>query len=719
MVMHSVAFGVGLFLAWCTFEGLRRAMGRLWLVVALVGLVPVARAQQPYYIRIYNNTGSTGTGTIYNHNNAGCSAVLTVRGPASIAAGAYFPSGPGAGVTEYPGGSGAYYYNMDAQGIYGVAVNDANGLIWSDCGFNYTVQHVQTVNLGTTTYTNYFFTGMTFTNTNAFGADYTFRFYTNGVLAESHDFYLPAGEGLTTPGLTNSMPMSWEIIGPGGPSNDYRDVVLAGQNSSALPGQTSQPSYTAGSASQTSGSPWTQVPQQSSGNIPADAAVAARQNAEGIMRSIEGQGNKDTERILGALTNLSFSVTNNLTVTNSMDMGWTNILLNIRTNTAVATNQLAGYTNSLQAAAEDAVNQASNDFAASPYGSHIASGISGVLGTDTNQGPSGAASSVFMASIVGPHGRTWVLNMDPLQNHATEASGQSGLRSTLLSWLNWLRAWILKLVPFVMWWAFGRKMFEFLAETEKEATRAVKNPSAAPWDIAGRLVGALLIGVLALIVGALPTALVAKMQEFSYMTPAIPSLADHVSSSSSGTWGVAAARFYDCLTEGIPFTTVIFALAHYLAFELYGRQLLVSFIWMLRAFKWIVWVLVVASSFQVYAGQVRVLNMDTNQVRWTNYARQIWVQPGETVFNLEDESWGIDGVGPVVIVDPDAPEHEAVIRIGRDESGTLVVDQAWDEGEWSFFWGGYKVGFVIFGLAFAVSSIRAGVNGAVRSSLPD
>ena len=149
-----------------------------------------------------------------------------------------------------------------------------------------------------------------------------------------------------------------------------------------------------------------------------------------------------------------------------------------------------------------------------------------------------------------------------------------------------------------------------------------------------------------------------------------------------------------------------------------GRELLASFIWALRAFKWIVWGLVLVVN--VEAGQVRVLNLTTNSVEITNEFRSLSVPPGDFFFNLEENhDWGVVSAGPVAVVDPDEGQNDVVVRIARDAIGDLVIDQAFSGGVYAAFFLGYQVGFVFFGVAYWVTSIRSGMNAAARTGLPD
>lgn len=736
---HTLAFAAGLFLAWCTFEGFRRAWGRLFVILFLVADVSATGWDRT---AVHN----TGSGTLYvtgtqQYNDSGYSSLYGTQAGFSVAAGA----------TGYYGTAGAN--NAHTSGKYVVLwISCSPGTLTgqsfrlgqyvgaaSDLAFNHACSDTDP-----NWTTNYVMCLTAYCNTNFSPMNLVLRISTNGVVAAAYPAVLYPGDCTPVLCITNSVPLSASLSNVG---SEGAETVLRSWSSSgtSVYGGTGG-GFTPPTITPTPGEP--DLPTPTTNNIPTDTRAADRENTEMIIRAIGDAslqqrqtavdvGDKEINALVAELeqvrtngtgttvsvtNSVSVSLTNVVSVTNNFDLTWTNILLGIRTNTdygatntMVMTNQLRGDTNSLSSWVTNvsgALAAASNEFASTSFAGSLREGRSAVEGTLTNQAVS-SDNTALQASIT-QNGHTYMLNMDPFA--AGSGGGiHPGLRATLLSWANWLRAWMLKLVPFVMWWAFANRLFFFSYETAEKASTAVKNPDAAPWSLAGRVVGFVLIAILAGLVAYVPSALVAKMQLIT-MSADIPSIADHLG-TSSGTWGASATRLFACLSELIPFTTLVFCLAHYAAFELYGRELLAGFIWALRAFKWIVWILPVCLT--VNGATVRFSVLTTNSVVLTNSARSLALPIGSTEMNLEDTGWGLVGYGSLTIVDSSAPENEAVIRIGNDLLGVLIVDQAWDEGEWSWFWGGYQVGFVVFGLAFAVSAIRAGTSAAIRNSVSD
>lgn len=698
----------GLLFAYLFIWAIRNMAGRLFLFF-LIGLLNVQAAT---YWTFKNDTGGavdiSGGGKLVSQKNSASGVGFTSfveLGSGSIGNGVTAKSAVATtwsnGDTwkiyfQYPGNVTGDPSEIIASGTYPTDFNLSGGPGGEPI---YSI----TVNLSgapPASYTNHVGT-VSFVNTNQFGGFYTISFYTNGVLAGESSYNMTSA-GAFGGTYTNDTAWTWTVTGPGGLENDFQPVVVASGSSTPVGGQSSAPP------------PATYTPQVTQNDpIPYLNPSTGNSNVSPIVTSIQSQGAANTAQLLAQLER------NRTNSTGDGGHNYSNLLQQISTNTATMTNQLAGdgagWSNQVSGVA-GAMGTASNAFWASDVGQATEGWRDDVLGSVTNQVPTGSSDSALSYTFSNPvTGDTYRLNLD-IFSFFDDSASTIGMKGKVVDWLGWLNGWILKLIPFVAFWAFARLMYGWVLELNQQALLTAGTPEVSPWKLAGKALGVVLIAGLALIVGALPTALVAAMQAggFSF-APAVPSVVGHINEGSGLDFIAAAKRFWLFLNEAIPFTTVIFTIAHYLAFTLYGRGLMVQAYWSLRAFKWVAGaILLCFVGLQSEAASVRVLNLDTNVVVWTNAQRQLAFPPGETVLNIEDTGWEFNGEE----IDLDANEFEVIYRFSRDLAGVLVADRALDEGDWSWFWMGFKLGSIMFGWAMIVNWVRQGMNAPAKYAGP-
>lgn len=681
-----IAAGLGIVCAWFTVGIVVRVWrGRYFVLIAAVWLVSAEAAT--VYSRVKNNTGGS-VNVVIKHANG----TVRVSGPLTQSGDTQCIEGSGF--------SGAY------DTTDGVIVT-FDGHVWSACGgdgspgapnlFRYTGPPalVSTNHVAEVAWTN-----------NAAGADFTLKVYTNGVLYTNVTGFYGTGDDFTR-GLTNvageGVAFTWEIVGPGGAENDYSPVVVASGSS------TGTPSYDTGlppafNGSGNLGDPFVNVPEQDSGTIPADSAVAARQNSEGIIRALQLQGGQDTERLLAGLEKLR---TNG---TSEMDMTWTNILKDISTNTAnLNTNAFEAYTNSFVSEIQSLIASSTNDFNSSSTAALIDSGISDVLTTLTNQEAVSLSSNPLVFEFQSPSGSTMRANFG--LSSVGDPAWMVLLKGQLVGWCNFLRAWFLKLIPFVVFWIFTYQTLQWERVALLNLGYLPKSFEVSPSKLAGKVVNALIASVvIGFVVGFIPTALVSYTQSglMSGASAAIPSVAGHIDDPSWAAyqWIDAIKAFFNATTELIPYTSVVFLAAHYGAFMLYGERLLMMVLRIFARIGWATAALAFCCVPQLSATEVELWNFAGTNVIVSNIVTEkfLSVPPGgPMLLNLAAAEYDVAGTS----VEIPEIEDRFVFRI---EGGGISTSIA--ASEWSWFWGFYLTGVPIFGLIAMVAAVRDGVTHA-------
>lgn len=723
--MNSIlSFLAGILFAYLFVWTIRNIAGRLFLVCLLspacfansaqVWLYAGDTASGTYHVVEMSSNGGASWSATTAVNQCGTAAVADCgSGGTSLSGSDYFWVGFGAGygnpakwrVVNYPGGTISGPYDFE------IPPNDSAN------HFKYFNSTGETTSTGES-FTNHVGT-VYFINTNQFGSDFRVVIKTNGVvMRDYHDWIGTAGVVAGT--FTNDVAWTWEVFGPGNADNDYVPKLVGSGSSTAVAGVESGPP------------PSGLFPETANPGVGGTAAVSTNQQT---INALQAQLSLGVGQLLSQLeknrTNFTNSVmeqfmTNQPNYSNVLErihtntLESTNLLYKMSTNSDIAASALSGggastYSN-IVTNVSGFLNSAMSDFGGSSVGSNSAGWQGQVLGSETNQVPEGSSDSALTYTFENPvSGTQFRLNLD-IFSFFDDTASTVGMKGKIVDWLQWLNAWILKLIPFVAFWAFASLMFSWVNEINHASLLVAGSPDVAPWKLAGKVFIAALVVSLALIVGALPTLLVAKMQAGAFsMSPIIPSVVDHIEEGTGMDFIGAATRFWLFLNEGIPFTTVIFTIAHYLAFTLYGRTLMTQAYWGLRAFKFLASAIVLCFvGIQSEAASLRVLNLDTNSIVFTNEDRQLAFPPGETVLNIEDAAWKVGDLA----IDLDAAEFEVVYRFARDELGVLVADRALDDGDWSWFWMGFKLGSIMFGWAMVVNWLRQGMNAPAKYGGP-
>lgn len=692
---------------------------RVWrgkFFVLLFGL-SLLSAQASTYVNINNNTGSSvhiSSRIVFSFDGGAGQAVSGASG-SSIAAGATMACG--AAPTIGSGQTLTVYFDGAAIG----SVSAPGGFAMSGGpGFNPIANATLNLSGGFVTYTNHV-ASINWTNTTA-GADYTLKFYTNGVLATNVSGYFGTTDSYVR-SFTNlfgvGQAFTWEIVGPGSAENDYAPVVVASGSSTGTVSGTSSGSSGAATSTSTPGNPIASVPQQGTNTIPVDTSVAARQNAEAIVRTIEKQGSFDTERILAGLERNRTNST-----AQSPDMSWTNLLGHISTNTANTTNLLGALLSSnfhsgaagfLSAAVDAAMSAATNGYDSTPEGQMIADAISGVLATDTNQVVAAPSTNALARGFVSPSGQTLYFNANLLTT-AVDSVAIASVKGQIVKLLQWLHGWILKLLPFVMFWLFTNQVLAWQKDLMgKGFVSMPKGLDLSPWKLAAKIPMGIAAGVIVgFILGFVPTGVISYMQGIS-MSAAIPSLADHIQNSgvTGARWLGSMVSFWGYINEAIPFTTVIFCCAHYAAFQLYGVKLVQLVNTVLARLGFVLGCIAFAFVPVSEAAQLEVWNLSGTNVWFSNSvstAQLCFPSGGPFILNIESGEWVVRETN---VVEFPVSEDRYVLRV--DLAG-VVSSMA--ESEWSWFWAGVVHWVPIFGLLATASVLRGFLSQSLSTRFP-
>lgn len=459
MFEEIAAWAVGFFLAYLVIRALRSFGTRNMCFLGFLLLVPAVNAATTLTVYLSNSGASAETGATFWENGVQTFTFSTVSaGAVNNSQGFTWTTHIGweymvkntAGTVCWTG----TYINADPGG-------DDFGYLG---GGNYRAPEASAVQLNVAppvTYTNHIST-ITFTNTNSFAAEFELNVYTNGVIWTNTSGFFFSGEGFSHT-LTNSTAFTWEIIGPTGLENL---AVINSGSSTPSTGSTQFPN--GGAYSPQSGNPFANVPQQGSGTIPTNSAVADRQNSEAITRAVQAQGDLDTKRIVAQL---ELNRTNS--EGQSMDMGWTNILKEINTNIVKQSEahnaRLGGLTNlpgtNIYSLFGDMTNYATTNWNNSE--------LKGVFDTLTNdyEGTFTEISSNYSDALLVPIGRGFTLNLNPIKElgSGTAVRNFDPARNAAYHLGQWLKYWLQWLIYLAAGWICFQRTWEHAKELLPQA----------------------------------------------------------------------------------------------------------------------------------------------------------------------------------------------------------------------------------------------------------
>lgn len=719
----ALNFCAGLLVAYITILALRAAIGNK--LICWILLLSIFGISSQAAINMRGRIVNTGSVTIwvdahavYNASNSDWPALN-----GSIAAGDDLPiDGSWAVLNNATATTGEWrvrYSTVGSTGPWTDFLDNVSPSFSSSASFQDYIMYLP----APYSYTNHVVTNACVTNFFATAANFWLEITEGGTTEIAGPHYLQPGEIYCTPAFTNNQAVSLQWVAY--QSNDgFSAPTPVGDPTESTPQVESSETPDADippAIAEGSKDPFGDIPARE--NISTNEAVAARQNSEGIVRAIGESSDRQTAGLSNLFTSFGFG---NLTLLTNL--GGTNsdtaILQTISSNTAMATNMLSHLTNLATATGmlSQITGQASeilaNDTEAAAISNFVATGEIAANSTVTNQSVTGEGSdSILKFTFNNANGDPAALNLDPLNTTGDTALAAS-MKVKFKTWMNFLRDWILKLLPFVMFWgcmSLAVGWMRAASESSLHVADSAANNLSPSGLIAGVVSGVIAVAF-SFMFGFFPTMLVTKFEELS-LTGAIPSLADHIRDwTEGGDMATAGLRAFEVFSEAIPFTSCIQSAVTYLGFRAFGEKAYIGVLSAFRAFafvsKCVLPFLLVA---QIHGASVRVINLDTNSVTWTNDSRSLAFPQGETLLNLEDTGWKVGDV----VLDLDEGENEIVYRFSRNAAGELVADRGVDEGDWSWFWGGYKIGIVIFGAAWMVRIVRTGLTVPMRHSFSD
>jgi hypothetical protein len=695
------------------------ARGRFFLLVGVLGVVAAEGGQS---VKVRNSSGSGVNMRLRAPGYAGNVAFvwgLVVAGADGVTV-SYTPA-----PDTIP--SGSVYVDVSANSSYSPLLGTISS---PSSGDGVATAFVFVWNGGIFS-TNYVGTPCV-TNTTFGTSDFCLEVYAVGNL--SSQLILPGVEPCVTLapgskhcwGLTNNVPSVWRIMGPGGAETGWASKVWGAGD--FIPRIDSGPQPPGGGNGG-------EVPRPPLDNVPnpypqTNGLTSGEffKGTEGIIRAVNDSANNQNVAITNALARLDIGdgtnivnvgVTNSVVVTNSMDMGFTNILNDISTNTMVTTNFLTNLlstnvvssSNFVVAGVSGAMVAASNAFNSSAWAGTIDGWIDSVRSTETNQGSVSEAFGTPMTfALQLPSGNIRHANFHLLST-VNDSVFVAGVKTQLGRWMRFLRSWLLKLIPFVLWWLCVWELMRWEHGLFDSVEKMPKSLDFSVWKLLAKSVVVVVVQlVVAAVLGFIPTAIVAYSQGLMEAGGSVPSMVGHIETGaeSGSEWLGAVRACFNMLAEGVPCTTLVFAAANYGAFLLYGHRLF----YLCRR---------VALSVHPYLGAVLLMlvpSADAAQVEILNYSgtNSVWSHsslpvtldfpPGSHALNLEAGEWTIEGFGEgggdYTLGVPDF-EDRLVVRLQSDRTVAWSVAEA----EWSWFWAGYLSGIPIWGIVAAVSIMRS------------
>jgi len=521
-----LSFVGGLIVAWLFVGTIGRVATGRWIVLAFLLVLP-SQAAVLYQIRNAGGTtlyvdGSSPNGRVEHNNSSSVqtsyknSSANSGTDVGSLAAGATCwvrasVTWQGVAFTVKRAASPETSLYSFGSGEFSTANGEGNYV--SD----------KVINLdGSGLYTTNCLAELNFSEAVNYPGDWEIRIYRNSVFLHAQTFF-GLGQGDTMEwheAHVDCATYTYEIFGPGAPeSNTYFEPKGGGNFDNSNPETPGTPDN--GTPDTTDNDPIDGKPDRTITN---DDKTAARENAEAIIDAID-RANHDLGQILrGVGTNILA-----LNLTNVVDLsGLTNLLSQIMTNGATLTNQMSwtnwvsarnASSNVLQGIGVADMNAGSNEFNSSAMATFMNGARTGALSSATNQGAFTMGINPLAAALVLPNGATRYFNGDLLDT-SLDSSPMASIKGQLKKWANFCREWILRLIPFVMFWLCAKKVLGVQRRVSEMALQLRMGPLRDIQSTLGRYISigfiagltAIIIGI---IIGLIPTALVANMQSIT------------------------------------------------------------------------------------------------------------------------------------------------------------------------------------------------------------
>jgi len=545
-----------------------------------------------------------------------------------------------------------------------------------------------------------------------------------------------------TNNVTDGCHLSYYIVGPGGADTDY--VFKTWQDGDGTDTVTPTDPGSGGGGTGSGGATDNDsvdsdtTPRTPNSGTATDPRIPDRENAEAIVKAVDRAKNEISATIrtgANAITNaIDHASTNNTGGAGTND--YTALLQQIATNTLNTADRMTSLTNQIDGAFGISTNinaysnavismisfsAASNIFNASAIAGVVDDAISGVKGSATNASTAFSLSgNPLEFSIAKTSGGYAHLNVG-LVSTINDSPTVSGIRAKLYTFLNWIRSWFLALIPWVMFWLVMWSSLKWQEEIQLAFLHNLPTVSANI-SVVGLLSKAFTIQlvikaatvIVSALIGFVPTLIVAHAQGLVYgagFQGAIPDIRNHLDGGGGGFFPAAQA-FYNALLEVLPMTTVIFSAVHYLAYQLYGKRLILFTItiltYILPAVRIAILFSVLSWSSSIGA-EVEILNLSGTNVVFAKGGKALTVPPGQLSLNLDAGAWTVDGASLTV------PATEDRFYVRCEQSG---FSTSMGESDWSWFWAGFQHGIVVFGTVSMVSSLMYGVRLAIRRSFP-
>jgi hypothetical protein len=315
-------------------------------------------------------------------------------------------------------------------------------------------------------------------------------------------------------------------------------------------------------------------------------------------------------------------------------------------------------------------------------------------------------------------GVDYSINLDPFQ----EGTAITTWIAKLLELLTFSKKIAAMFIFVGLFWVMYSHVEQYSKDVVVMSDRIVHLPTVGASNLVGRAAfGMFMVNVVTAIIGVLPWAAFAVMALIFNSAPAsaAPNLdiTTEVNASFTGAMKEVFLRYFKMIAYGIPFAEMLSAFVQWAAFRFYMPWLYGLVITYMHTHALLVigrcilpFLFVVGAS----GAHLELHNLTGTNLVWTNAQRRVEFPPGETRINIE-AGWYMEADGSEVPL-PDT-ENLQVMRVSKDETGLLVLDNAFATSPADSFWYGFAAGLSIFGALAWVSVIKAGVGVGLRNNV--
>ena len=749
--MDYLLFAAGFACGFLVIRGIRS----FWTLGACFALLAGPGVQAGTYI--HNGANSSYVAQLHAGANTNCSGTLIYNGP--IAAGQTVD------ITGAVTAGSTYTLCSGPSGTY------------SFCEYSVALNHTYEMCTAIPPSHTNFVSNFTFTNTAAWAQTYQLWTVSAATGLPVSTNWLTVEPGVQSVSMTNALGpdvgFSWVVFGPRGPEFDFLPGTIISGSAAGTASGSSDPS----DMGVVGGTPITsfgRIPESFS-NIPTNALIADRVNAQGIIDAIGQSANQQTLQLLSSLGagfgNLGSGLTNSAgSDTNSLEE-----LRKIKTNTLVSADY-AKYQTNLQGWLSVASNRITRTIMEGTIG-YASNGVKaawelmplkGSFDSVTNGLVTEGLLEEGVGPITDPDDSTWKLNLalpkagDPSHSKSLSmnpfAALGGALSVKLVAIAGWVRYWVTWAIVVVAFWLGCHEISERF-DTALILSANVAVPAFGLDDVAAVMAGGVTGGLSAVYsvlkkaipvvltvfitvaIGLMPTTLFAMLLNWGYGPLLFQGPEAYLNSVGIGQGlGSKMLELLAWCNVFFPLHLMAIALVNLIVFRFVAWSLLVVVATLMRAMiqaeknstviditpgdwnvlPWGVGLALLLGSQTVQGAKVQVENWTPESVGMTNVDLGVAFSfpPGVVQVNLEAGlySYGTNGYE----VELTATDNLQIVRYVSSvdtNSPSVLASQSQARCEEDWFLYGFGLGFGVFGASWAVSVFRQGIKTSVLGGL--